>query len=64
MGLSFHDESSIMVEATSSIESSMRFSVPDDSDLTSENEIADEERRNDDSEIQLRGDSDIQIVDR
>ena len=59
MGLSFHDESSI-VEA--SIES-LRF-APDIANPISENGIIDEERRHDDSEIQLSGDSGIQMVDR
>ena len=59
MGLSFHDESS-MVETNIG---SLRF-APDIVNPPSENEIVDEERRHDDSEIQLSGDSDIQMVDR
>ena len=38
--------------------------VPDIANPTSENGIIDEERRHDDSEIQLSDDSDIQMVDR
>ena len=53
MGLSFHDESS-MVEFP-----------PDITNPTSENGIIGEEKKRlDDSEIQLGGDSDIQTVDR
>ena len=59
MGLSFHDESS-MVEASIG---SLRF-APDIANPISENGIIDEERRHDDSEIQLGSDSDIQMVDR
>ena len=59
MGLSFYDESS-MVEASIG---SLRF-APDIANPTSENEIMNEERRHADSEIQLNGDSDIQMVDR
>ena len=59
MGLSFHDESS-MVEASIG---SLRF-APDIANPISENEIIDEERRHDHFEIQLSGDSDIQMVDR
>ena len=59
MGLSFHDESS-MVEASIG---SLRF-APDIANLISENGIIDEERRHDDSEIQLSDDSDIQMIDR
>ena len=59
MGLSFHDESS-MVEASIG---SLRF-APDIANPISENGIIDEERRHDDSEIQLSSDSDIQMVDR
>ena len=59
MGLSFHDESS-MVEASIG---SLRF-APDIANPISENGIIDEERRHDDSGIQLSGDSDIQMVDR
>ena len=59
MGLSFHDESS-MVEASIG---SLRF-APDISNPISENGIIDEERRHDDTEIQLSCDSDIQMVDR
>ena len=58
MGLSFHDESS-MVEASIG---SLRFG-PDVANSVSENGIMDE-RKHDDSEIQLSGDSDIQMVDR
>ena len=59
MGLSFHDESS-MVEASIG---SLRF-AQDIANPISENGIIDEERRHDDSGIQLGGDSDIQMVDR
>ena len=59
MGLSFHDESS-MVEASIG---SLRF-APDIENPISENEIINEERRHDNSDIQLIGDSDIQMVDR
>ena len=59
MGLSFHDESS-MVEASIG---SLCF-APDFANPISENGIIDEERRHDDSEIQLSSDSDIQMVDR
>ena len=57
MGLSFHDESS-MVEASIG---SLRF-APDIANP--EDGIIDEERRHDNSEIQSNGDSDIQMVDR
>ena len=60
MGLSFHDESS-MVEASIG---SLRF-APDIPNQISENRgIIDEERRHDDSEIQLSDGSEIQMVDR
>ena len=59
MGLSFHDESS-MVEASIG---SLRF-APDIKAPISENEIINEERRHDNSDIQLNDDSDIQMVDR
>ena len=59
MGLSFHDESS-MVEASIG---SLRF-APDIANPTSENGIIDREGRYDDSEIQLSDDLDIQMVDR
>ena len=59
MGLSFHDESS-MVEASIG---SLHF-APDIANPISKDGIIDEERRHDDSEIQLSGDSDIQMVDR
>ena len=59
MGLSFHDESS-MVETSIG---SLRF-APDIANPTLENGIIDEERRHDNSEIQLSDDSDIQMVDR
>ena len=59
MGLSFQDESS-MVEVSIG---SLRF-APEIPNLISQNEIIDEERRHDDSEIQLNSDSDIQMVDR
>ena len=55
MGLSFHDESS-MVEA--SIIGSLRF-APDIPEPITENGIVDE-----DFDIQLSDDSDIQMVDR
>ena len=38
--------------------------APDIANPISEDEIIDEERRHDDSEIQLSSDSDIQMVDR
>ena len=38
--------------------------APDDPDPISENGVIDEEKRHDNSEIQLSGDSDIQMVDR
>ena len=62
MGLSFHDERS-MVEA--SIGSLLRFVPrPDIANPPSENGIINEERRHD-SQIQLNDDSDIwQMVDR
>ena len=59
MGLSFHDESSMMEASIGSL----RF-APDDPNATSENGIINEERRHDDPEIQLGDDSDIQMVDR
>ena len=49
-----------MVEASIG---SLRF-VPDIANPISENEIIDEERRHDHFELQLSGDSDIQMVDR
>ena len=54
MGLSFHDQSS-MVEASIG---SLRFAAPDIANPTSEHGIID------DSEIQLSDDLDIQMVDR
>ena len=57
MGLSFHDESS-MVEASIG---SLRF-APDTANQISENGIIDEERRHDDTEIQLSCDSDRKSV--
>ena len=59
MGLSFHDESS-MVEASTG---GLRF-VADDLNSVLENENFSEERRHNDSEIQSSSDSDIQMVDR
>ena len=59
MGLSFHDESS-MVEASIG---SLRF-APDIPEPMTENGIVDEERRHDDFDIQLSDQSDIQMVDR
>ena len=59
MGLSFHDESS-MVEASIG---SLRFG-PDVANPISESEIIDEERRHDDSGIQLSDGLDIYMVDR
>ena len=59
MGLSFHGESS-MVEASIG---SLRF-APDIANPISEDGIIDEERRHDNSDIQLSDDSDIQMVDR
>ena len=58
MGLSFYDESS-MAEASIG---SLRF-APNIANPTSEHEIIDEERRHHNSEIQLSGDLDIQMVD-
>ena len=49
-----------MVEASIG---SLRF-APDIANPISEDGIIDEERRHDDSEIQLNDDSDIQMVDR
>ena len=59
MGLSFHDESS-MVEASIG---SLRF-APDIMNPLSENGIIDEEKRHDDSEIQLSDYSNTQMVER
>ena len=59
MGLSFHNESS-MVEASIG---SLRF-APHISNPIPENEIFNEERRHDDFETQLSDDSDIQMVGR
>ena len=59
MGLSFHNEST-MVEASIG---SLRF-APDIANPISENGMIDEERRHDDPEIQLSDDSDIQMVDK
>ena len=59
MGLSFHDESS-MVEASIG---SLRF-ASDIANPLSENGMIDEEGRHDGSETQLSDDSDIQMVDR
>ena len=59
MGLSFYDESSMMEASIGSL----RF-APDIANPISENEIIDEERRHDNSDIQLDDDSDIQMVDR
>ena len=59
MGLSFHDESSMMEASIGSL----RF-APDDPNKTSENEIINEERRHDNSEVQLSDGLDIQMVDR
>ena len=55
-----------MVEATNSIGSLNLLPAPasDIANPISENEIIDEERRRDDSEIQLGSESDIQMVDR
>ena len=59
MGLSFHDKS-FMVEASIG---SLRF-APDIANPTLENGIINQERRHDNSEIQLSDDSDIHLVDR
>ena len=59
MGLSFHDESS-MVEASIG---SLRF-APEITNSISENGIIDEEGIHTDSEIQLSDDSDIQMENR
>ena len=59
MGLSFHGES-LMVEASIG---SLCF-ASDIANPISEDEIINKERRHDYSEIQLSGDSDIQMVDR
>ena len=62
MGLSFHDESS-MVEASIG---SLCFAPDDDLNPLAipEKGIVDEERRHDDFEIQLGDNPDIQMVDR
>ena len=62
MGLSFHDESS-MVQASIK---NLRFAIPaiPTSNPTSENGSVDEERRHENSQNQLGDDSDIQLVDR
>ena len=59
MGLSFYDESSMVEASIGSLHFATGIANP-----ISENGIIDEERGHDDSEIQLSGDSDIQIVDR
>ena len=59
MGLSFHDESSMMEASIGSL----RFAL-DDPNPVSENGIIDEEKRHDDCEVQLSDVLDIQIVDR
>ena len=60
MGLSFHDESSMMEASIGSL----RFAPDDPKSLVSENGIINNERRHDDSEIQLSDGLDIQMVDR
>ena len=50
-----------MVEASIG---SLSFAVPDIANSISENGIIDEEGRHGDSDIELSGDSDIQMVDR
>ena len=60
MGLSFHDESSIMETSSGSL----RFAPGDPKSPVAENGIIDEERRHDDCEVQLSDVLDIQIVDR
>ena len=59
MGLSFHDESSVVEASIGSLHFAPNISNP-----ISDNGIIDEERRHDDSEIQLSSDWDIQMVDR
>ena len=59
MGLSFHDESS-MVEASIG---SLRF-APHIPEPIKENEIVEEERRHEDFDIRLSDHSNIQMVDR
>ena len=63
MGLSFHDESS-MVELASI--GSLRLAPDDPNPIpeTASINVLDEERRYDDIDIQLSDDSDIQMVDR
>ena len=61
MRLSFYDESSMVEESIGSL----CFAPQDVANLIPENGIVDEERRHDDdSEVQLSGDPDIQMVDR
>ena len=62
MGLSFHDESSMVAASIGSLSFP---SIPqaDISNPISENEIVHEEKGHDDLEDQLRGDSDIHMVD-
>ena len=59
MGLSFHDESSMVAASIGSL----RF-MPDISNPIPENGIVDEERGHDDFADQLSDDWDIQMVDR
>ena len=60
MRLSFYDESSMVEDCIESL----YFAPQDVANPIPENGIIDEERRHDDSEIQLSGDSDMQMVDR
>ena len=60
MGLSFHDESSMMETSIGSL----RFAPDDPKSPVSENGIIDEEKRHDDCEVQLSDDLDRQMVDR
>ena len=64
MGLSFHDESSMVAASIGSL--SLPF-MPEQSDISNpipENEIVGEEGRHDDFEDQLSDDSDMHMADR
>ena len=60
MGLSFHDESSMMEASIGGL----RFMADDPKSQVSENGIINEEEKRHDSEVQLSDDLDIQMVDR
>ena len=60
MGLSFHDESSMMEASIGSL----RFAPDDPKSPVSENRIINEERRHDDFEVQFSDGLGIQMVDR